>query len=396
MRICFVTTNFPRYVNDGEGTFVWESARAVAHLGHQVKVVAQHWPGLPTHEWMENVEVFRPRYWWPESAEMLRQPGGGLPIVWRHSRLARIQILPFIIVHSLTVAQQARDCDVIHAQWSLSAAAACLSYPWHQRPIVATLHGSDIFQVTTTYWGGWLTRLILQRCDRITVVSRALANAIEAIGLSNVAITIIPNGVDLAQFTPRYSTRAPLIVYVGSLIPRKGVIYLIQAMARLMPTHPSLHLVIVGDGIEKTSLREAVCRLGIATQVSFVGEASREQVRSWMQQAKVFVLPSTEEGFGVVLLEALACATPIVASQVGGICDVVTPEVGILVPPRDPDALAAAIAQLVDDEKRWLECSLNARKRAEESYDWHRIALCYQELYQDLLSQNKHSFMKRA
>jgi hypothetical protein len=153
MKICFVTTNFPRHVNDSEGTFVWEAARAIARLGHQVRVVAQHWPGLPTHEWMENVEVFRPRYWWPESAEILRQPGGGLPIVWRRSRSARIQVLPFIAVHTLTVARQARDCDIIHAQWTLSAAAAWLSRPWHGRPIVATLQGSDIFQVVTNRWG---------------------------------------------------------------------------------------------------------------------------------------------------------------------------------------------------------------------------------------------------
>ncbi|MGC8880077.1 MAG: glycosyltransferase [Anaerolineae bacterium] len=390
MKICFVTTNFPRHVNDSEGTFVWEAARAIARLGHRVRVVAQHWPGSPTHEWMENIEVFRPRYWWPESAEMLRQPGGGLPIVWRRSRLARIQVLPFIVVHTMAVARRARDCDIIHAQWTLSAAAAWLSRPWHGRLIVATLHGSDIFQVITKRWGTWLTRLVLQHCDRITAVSRALADATEAIGLPATAITVIPNGVDLAQFTPSYQTRAPVIVYVGSLIPRKGVIYLLKAMAQLVPTHPSLRLVIVGEGVEKPSLQRDACELGIATRVSFVGEASREHVRSWMQQAKVFVLPSTEEGFGVVLLEALACGTPIVASQVGGICDVVTPEVGILVPPGDPDALAAAIAQLIGDEKRWMECSLNARKRAEELYGWHRIALRYLDLYQDLLSQDKH------
>lgn len=390
MKICFVTTNFPRHVDDSEGTFVWEAARAVARLGHQVKVVAQHWPRLPTHEWVENIEVFRPRYWWPESAEMLRQPGGGLPIVWRRSRLARVQVLPFIMVHTLAVARHARDCDIIHAQWTLSAAAAWLSRPWHGKPIVATLQGSDIFQVVTNRWGALLTRLVLQHCDRITALSRALVDATETIGIPATAITIIPNGVDLAQFIPSDRIRAPLIVYVGSLIRRKGVIYLLRAMAQLAPAHPSLRLVIVGEGVERPSLQSAARELGIAARVSFVGEASREHVRSWMQQAKVFVLPSTEEGFGVVLLEALACGTPIVASQVGGICDVVTPEVGILVPPGDPDALAAAIAQLMGDEKRWMEYSSNARKRAEGLYDWHRIVLRYQDLYQDLLLKSRH------
>lgn len=384
MKICFVTTNFPRHLGDSEGTFIWEAARAVANHGHQVRVIAQHWPNSPTHEWMEEIEVIRPRYWWPESGEILRQEGGGLPIVWRKSRLARLQMIPFILVHTLAVARYARDCDVIHAQWTLSAGAAGLSGVIHHRPILATLQGSDIFQVTRSRVGAWLTRFVLRRCERISALSQALAASTTAIGVPLSKITVIPNGVDLTQFTPPVKARETLILYVGSLIKRKGVIYLLEAMSIITQTYPSFRLIVVGDGPERLILEQAAANLCLNERVNFVGFQSPQQVREWLRQAKVFVLPSVEEGLGVVLLEALACGTPIVASQVGGIPDIVTPEVGLLASPASPNSLAEAVRGLLSDEQRWVEMSKNARKRAEKLYDWHQIAAQFIAIYQEI------------
>jgi glycosyltransferase involved in cell wall biosynthesis len=118
--------------------------------------------------------------------------------------------------------------------------------------------------------------------------------------------------------------------------------------------------------------------------VTFAGQQPPNQVRLWLQQAKLFVLPSVEEGLGVVLLEALACGVPIVASRVGGIPEAVTPEVGLLVPPADPALLGEAIIQLLSDEQRWQGMSQNARSRAEEFYDWQQIAAKLITIYRDL------------
>jgi glycosyltransferase involved in cell wall biosynthesis len=384
MRVCFVTTNFPRHVNDSEGTFVWEAARAVAGHGHQVRVVAQHWPGLPTHEWMEGIEVFRPRYWWPENREMLRRGGGGLPIVWRESRLARLQMLPFVAVHSLAVARWARDCDVIHAHWTLSAGAAWIGRFIHRRPILLTLQGSDIFQVTRSSLGAWLTRMVLGGCDRISAISRALAETATATGIPPSAITVIPNGVNVEQFVPPAEPRQDLLLFVGTLIKRKGADYLLQAMPAIVSSHPGVQLVVIGEGPEQPALERIAGELGIAQQVKFVGWQPRESVRVWMQRAKLLVLPSVEEGLGVVLLEALACGTPIVGSDVGGIPDVVVPEVGMLVPPADPERLAAAANRLLGDVQLWHRMSRQARLHAESHYDWPKIAERFIEIYRDM------------
>ncbi len=385
MKICFVTTNFPRYLGDSEGTFIWEAARAVAKQGHQVRVIAQHWPNTPTHEWMEDVEVIRPHYWIPESAEKLRQPGGGLPIVWKHSPWARLQIIPFLLVHILTIARYARGFDVVHAQWSLSAGAAWLSRIIHRRPILATLQGSDIFQVTRSWIGRWVTRFVLKRCERISVLSYALKRATTDIGISASAITIVPNGVDISRFVPLDEERQPLIVYVGTLIKRKGVSYLIEAMAEVAQAHPHSRLVVVGEGPERASLEQLTTSLTLTPFVRFVGARSPEDVRTWMQRAKIFVLPSLEEGLGVVLLEALACGTPIVASNVGGIPDVVTPDVGVLTLSADSRSLSTAIGHLLAAEAHWQAMSKNARKRAEEIYDWQKIAEQFVTIYRQMV-----------
>lgn len=381
MKICFVTTNFPRYLGDSEGTFILEAARGLTHHGHQVRVIAQHWPGLPTYEWMDGVEVIRPRYWWPESQEMLRQPGGGLPIIWDKSWLARLQMMPFLLVHTLTTAWYARDCDIIHAQWTLSAGTSWLGQWIHRRPVVMSSLGSDLFTVPGTPVGAWVTRWVLQRSASVIVISQALAQAATQLGRSPDAI--IPLGVDTRHFHPVDTThRDNYIVYVGTLIKRKAPHHLIDAMAQLKAKHPRLRLVIVGAGPERNALENQVAMLSLTEQVTFAGAQGPDRVKQWVQRAKLLVLPSTEEGLGVVLLEALACGTPIVASQVGGIPDVVTPEVGLLTPPGDVPALAHAINTLLSDHSRWLQMSRQARQRAETRYDWRRIATQLIDVYQ--------------
>lgn len=384
MKICFVTTNFPRYVGDSEGTFIWEAARAIAGQGHQVRVIAQHWPGYPTHEWMEDVEVIRPRYWWPESKELLRQPGGGIPVVWGKSHLAKIQMLAFIIIQAVAVVRFTRGFDLIHAQWTLSAGIAALTRKIHRCPIVATLQGSDLFQVPRSRAGRFLTRWTLNRTHQITVLSNALFREVVKIGISQDKVKIIPNGVDIHQFFPKES-RENTILYVGSLIKRKGVMYLIEAFSMLADKYPEYSLTIVGSGEEFENLQQITRDKGLLSRVIFTGAISPNEVKDRMQQAKVFVLPSLEEGLGVVLLEALACGTPVVASSVGGIKDIVSPGVGLLVSPASPEELMSGMDWLLKNRSNWEIMSKNARRKAIQEYDWTNIARQFVIIYQKLI-----------
>lgn len=338
LRVCLATTSFPRWVGDGQGAFISEAVRGLVRRGVQVRVVAMHSPGLCFHQSIEGVEVLRPPYWWPHRWEILRKEGGGLPASLRKHPQGYVQILPFVLVHTLAIARCASDCDLVHAHWTLSAACACLGRVIHRRPVLATLQGSDVFQVTKSSMGAWLTRQTLLQCDRITALSRALVEAVAAIGVQAEQIRVIPNGVDTQAFIPAVDqSRDETILFVGSFIERKGVGYLLTAMQEVFRLFPTYRLVLVGEGPQYMMLKRLADTLGIAQRVVFVGFQSQDQVRAQMQRAKLLVLPSLEEGQGVVLLEALACGTPVVASKIGGIPEVVTEDIGVLVPPADPE-----------------------------------------------------------
>jgi len=388
MKVCMVTTSFPRWKGDGQGIFILDLARAIVQEGIRVQVIAMHSPGAATYECIDGVKIYRPKYWWPENLEMLRKEGGGLPATLRKHPWIFWQIFPLIITQILALLNRAEGSHIIHAHWSLSAGISCLGKFISRKsyPVIATVHGSDVFQVTRNPLGAALTRFMLQGCDRIVGVSQSLIDAVIKIGLHPDKLSVISNGVDIKRFrpiSPQY--RQDIILYVGSLIERKGLKFLLSALPSVFQAFPNYHLLIVGEGPQYPTLKQMSSSLGIADKVMFLGFQPHDQVRSLMQQAKLLVLPSTEEAQGVVLLEALACGTPVVASRVGGIPEVITSDVGVLVPCADTDALSEAISSILSDTDRWLNMSEQARARAEKLYSWDQIAKQWISVYEEVI-----------
>jgi glycosyltransferase involved in cell wall biosynthesis len=387
MKLCVVTTAFPHRDGQGEGAFVWECVRAIANLGHEVRVLAMDHPGVGHHEVWEGIPIWRPPYWWPREREMLRRDVGGLPVNWRRYRLARVQMLPFMMVHTLAAAKYARGCDLVHAHWTLSAVAVQMGRQVHHCPVVATLQGSDVFQAARLPGIAAATRWALRRSYRITVLSEALRVATLSLGVTEDQIEVIPNGVNTEVFRPGPDERRePIILYVGSLIERKGVSYLVAAMPGVLKSLPQHRLVVVGDGPDRPLLEQQVTTLGLEAHVQFEGFLSQAKVKEWMSRASLLVLPSLEEGLGVVLLEALASGVPIVASDVGGIVDVVTDDVGVLVPSGDSTALMKGICRVLTDRDGLQKRRRLARERAVAIYDWNRISERYTQVFQTALA----------
>jgi glycosyltransferase involved in cell wall biosynthesis len=333
-----------------------------------------HAPGAKMAETINGVEIFRPRYIWPDRLEVLQNESGGLPVIWRQRPLSRAALLPFACVHSLAIVRYAGDCHLIHANWTLSAMCAWLGKPIHRKPVVVTVQGSDIYQAAHKPLINILTRLALNGSDHVVALSGSLRRATERVGVRAPLISVVPNGVDTRHFTAGTSERDHLILFVGSLIERKGVDILIASMARVIQRRPEYRLMIIGDGPMRARLGAMTAHLQMEGQVEFMGGMTSDDVRAWMQRARVFVLPSREEGLGVVLLEAIACGTPCIGSSVGGIPDIVTPDVGVLVPPADVAALTEAVLSILDDPVLWESMSLSARTRAARDFDWDIIA----------------------
>jgi glycosyltransferase involved in cell wall biosynthesis len=382
MKIGIVTTSFPRWRQDYIGAFIYEAALAIQEKGFQVKVITMHHPGTPRHDSWDGIEILRTKYL-PDSWELLKSQGGGLPEVWKNNPSARIQIVPFMIAFYFDVILNTRDCDIIHANWTLSGVIAWLNYLLTKKTYFVTVHGSDIYKTIKLPFITLITRISLCRAKKVLVVSRGLSEKVNSIGVPWSNIEIIPDGVDTSNFVSLpYKDRSNNVLFVGSLIERKGIRYLVQSFVNIVQHFPDMQLTIMGEGYQRAECEALVQSFGLSDRVYFTGAQTREQVAEGMRKAKIFVLPSIEEGLGVVLLEALASGTPIVASKIGGIPDVVDETVGILIPPGEPDELGKAILYVLNlKPDDWNILHNNARKRAEEVFDWARIAQQIVELY---------------
>ncbi len=389
IKVCIATTNFPRWKGDFRVPFIYEAARAVNKHGHQVKVLTLHTPGASTHEFFDDIEVIRAKYL-PENMEVLQKDASGIPEAWRRGFLPKLATIPFLLSFANLIGKHAKSSDIIHCNWSLSGLAAYLSKFRHNTPYVITVQGSDIFKTFHIPVIRTVIGLALKKAEHIIALSEDLRTATSIFGVPMERITVIPNGVNIDQFPlGEESERKSQIIFVGSLIERKGVNYLIEAMAIVKKKHPECELLLVGEGRDRDEYEKLVHNLGLEETVFFLGVQSQQNVSQLMRQSRLFVLPSIEEGQGVVLVEAMASGTPCVGSRVGGIPDVITPEVGKLVEPRNIKSLAEAINIFLDNDELWRHASLKARERVENIYDWFTLADKMIGIYDKVLNKDE-------
>lgn len=225
---------------------------------------------------------------------------------------------------------------------------------------------TPIFRLTYRHW-----------VDRIIVPSKNLKAELTAYPwLDPERIDVIPNGVEVPVPSGLRSAirthwgieqKTKVVGSVGRLVPQKGYQYVLKAAPSILHHHPDVRFVFVGDGRERANLEHLADRFNVRSKVLFAGDT--DHPLSMMEAMDVFVLPSIFEPFGQVLIEAMACSRPIVASRVGGIPEVVEDGVtGLLVPPRDPKALVEGILRLLDDEALARAMGAAGRKHVEERF----------------------------
>ncbi|HTE51910.1 MAG TPA: glycosyltransferase [Kofleriaceae bacterium] len=252
--------------------------------------------------------------------------------------------------------------DVVLGTWAYpDGCAAVVLGRMIGAPVVVKLHGSDLNVMARMAGPRAQLRALLPRADRVVAVSRPLADEAIGLGVAPERVRVVRNGVDGDRFAPgdRRAARAalgidpgrPVLLYVGHLKESKGVVDLGHAYAALVAERasadrPDAELVVVGDGDARGAMEAAAAG---APGLRLVGAVPHDQVPRWMAAADVVVLPSWNEGTPNVVIEALASGRRVVATDVGGIPDLVTsPLFGELVPARQPAALAAAMSRALD------------------------------------------------
>jgi len=291
--------------------------------------------------------------------------------------------------------------DVAHAHLSFAALYTALSDPLAPRPRrVVTFHnlGYDSYPADTVWrrsrqrFEAHLTRT---RFDGYVAVSQAAADHYRRHFQLHQPISIIPNAIPVARLLsgergePNGSAaaEAPMLIAPGRLVPEKGHRYLIAALVELRAQGHRPPVLIVGDGPLRAEIVAAVVRAGLQDQVTLRPSLPWEELMELVEKASVFVLASTHEGFPLSPGEAMALGTPVVATAVGGIPELIEDRVsGLLVPPADPGALARAIASVLDDSVMRNGLIRAGRRRVEEAFTPEAAASRLARVYEEVLS----------
>ena len=404
LRVAVMAHSFPRFPGDTHGPFVQRLSEELARLGHEVHVL------VPLDR------ELRPDPDSPLTVHPFRYAG---PARWHllgYSRTLErdVRLKPWAYLQAplyfwfgeraLRRLVVAAEIDLIHAHWILpngyvaSRVSRRLGVPY-----CATLHGSDVFMAERNPLFRRLGRLALRGAAHVTSCSADLKARLTALGDPGAGekIHLVPNGTDLEPTTVarpaaeiraawRLPREATLVLAVGRLVDKKGFRYLLAALPAVLARHPGLHLALGGGGALEADLKAQAKALGLESAVTFTGPLSHPQVLELMRAADLFVMPSVRDprgnvdGLPVVVLEAMAAGLPVVATDLAGLPLAVEPgRTGLLVPEKDPDALAAALSGLAAAPERRRAMGAAARQKVERELHWGAIAREHDRLYQE-------------
>jgi glycosyltransferase involved in cell wall biosynthesis len=376
LRVLFVTHAFPRHAGDAAGAFVLALARAVQRMGVEVQVLAPSAFGLATTDAIEGVRVRRYRYA-PRAWETLAYTGTMAEQV-RGSLIGKLALALMLWRGRRAVRAVVREWrpQLVHAHWWFPSGMMCGG---HGIPMIVTMHGSDV-RLARGARALALFRRVSEQASAMYAVSGWLARlAREALGGRVVETAPMPAATALFTAPAHDAHQKDRMLFVGRLNAQKGLDDLLQAMAR---ARRAWTLDVVGDGPDRDALRRRAESLGVADRVSWLGHLPQSELPALYARSAALIIPSTQEGLGLVGVEAALCETPAIAYASGGLTDVVHDgSTGWLVPTGDVAALAHAIDGVVERPTKARAYGAAARVRALATFSPEAVGARYRDAY---------------
>lgn len=403
MRIVLLTNEYPPYIYGGAGVHTEYLSRELASLDdgqHAIDILC--FGDQKEHSANKSVEGIQIDFTFPS-----QDP--------RHKKLLDTLLRNIIMVGSI------KEANVIHCHTWYTHLAGCLCKQIFGVPLVLTTHSLEpqrpwkVEQLGAAYKASsWIERMAYHNADGVIAVSQAMKKAVHEFYMVPLEkIRAIPNGIDTNHYKPTFDSTVltsyqinpdkPFLLFVGRIARQKGIIHLVNAMKYLSPGIQVVLCAGAPDTQEigrEMSERVQQARRQNSNEIVWITKfIPRAEIVSLYSHASVFVCPSVYEPFGIINLEAMACGTPVVASAVGGIPEIIDPnETGILVPfepsvsnygePRDPERfsrdLAEAINTLFNSPEKRKEMGLKSRQRVEECFSWQSVARQTLEFYKEL------------
>ncbi|MBN1603761.1 MAG: glycosyltransferase [Chitinispirillaceae bacterium] len=362
----------------GTELFAYQTCLALSRKGHQVRVIcADERPPLGNSEY-DSLKVERLSY---------------------TGKVANSEITPSLPLHLLK-----ESYDILHAHlphpWSADISALCSII--RQKPLFLTYYnditGTGINKIIARIYNLIFLNILLKKAIKIFIINPSYLQSSRFLVPWTEKIIVTPPGVDTAQFRPITTGIEKDTVFFLSCLDEyheyKGLEYLLRAVKLAKERHP-FKLNIGGDGKLRSYYEELVSRYGLTEDVTFLGRISDEQVLLQYNKCGIFVLPSIsseQEGFGMVSIEAMACRKPVIVSDIVGCArDIQDHNAGIVVPPKNPEALADAIIALFENESLSTTMATNALIMVKGKYTWDKNADILESTYIDYLNRNPKS-----
>jgi glycosyltransferase involved in cell wall biosynthesis len=383
MRVLFLTHSYPRTSGDAAGAFLLHLASALKDQDVDVTVVAPAGDHLPADEVLDGIPVHRFRYA-PRRFQRLAYTGQMAEEVKR-SLAAKFALLGFLGSGFASAARVRRDFEpaLVHAHWWFPGG---LVGSWVSGlagiPLITTMHGTDVRLAMGNGLARGLLRRVLANSRAVTTVSSWLATQVKTMAPDSDPI-VSPMPVATHLFTPGGQRHADRLLFVGRLNAQKGLAVLLEAIAAM---RHFVELDVIGDGTDREALVAQAARLGLGERIQWHGALPQPRLIAFYRAATAVVVPSREEGFGLVAVEAQLCETPVVAFASGGLADTIEDGVsGYLVRPGDGAALAAVLDSVVVSERRH-ETGKAGRQSALARFAPESVARRYRMLYDTVLT----------
>lgn len=375
MHICMVTSA-PLPPREGIGFYVWNLARFLTQSGHAVQIITRGGPQVTFRQSIDGVTIWQVTF---------------LPLYPFHVHL-----------HSLFVNRLLRELepqiDLLHLHSPLvmrpETILPCLvTVHTPMKADVGSLRPDNPLTILAKLQAPVSTRIemgLFSSAGSITAVANSVAMELSDYGLNSRQVTVMANGVDTQTFSPNgfsKPARRRYCLTAGRLGPRKGLEDLIHCAGLLVEQFPDLQFLIAGSGPFAGQLHAAIRKYGLHGRVKLLGHIGhRAELADLYRGATAYVHPAHYEGLPTVLLEAMACGRPVVATAVGGALDVIEDGTnGLLVPPKAPQAMAAAVARIMRDPDLATRLGSAARRTVEGRYSWEVVGQHYLKEYQKLL-----------
>lgn len=388
MKVLFLTHSFPRRLGDAPGSFVLRLATALRESeGIDTRVVAPGAPGLSDSDRLEDVAVERFRYA-PRKYETLAY-GGNMATQVQASWGARAAMLGFLGAEFRSAVRARREFepDVVHAHWWFpnGLVGTWLSRMSH-KPLVTTLHGTDVRLARSVAFSRPAFRHVINHSAAVTAVSHWLANEAQSV-ISSPAPIVAPMPVATELFSPGNVRQSNRLLFVGRLNKQKGIEVLLRAFSRI--PNSDLQLDVIGDGDEREAMQALAGALGVGDRVHWHGALPQPQLVDFYRRATALVVPSVDEGLGLVAVEAQLCETPVVAFHSGGLPDIIQHDrTGVLVNEVDAGALAAALVSLLERDDRGASLGAAARLHALATFAPESVARRYADIYRSVIASS--------